>query len=148
MITSNISLNDVVIAYAADPNWVIQVRADSTVVLFHLEEQSDRQRFVLSNTDPEGTSALWTISSVTGGVRITSDGENKQLLMTSLSTSETEWYIDGKVAFGETVRIKNRKLKNCFMTLKEALPQDGSAILACSDIPGPSQQWRLDKPQS
>jgi len=143
------SLNDVIIAYAADPNYVIQVRADGKVILFHLEEQSDRQRFVLSSTYPEGTSApLWTISSVTGAVRIATDGENKPLLTTSLSTSETEWYIDGKVDFGEAVRIKNRKLKNFFMTLKEGQAQDGSAILACPDAPGPSQTWRLDKPQS
>jgi hypothetical protein len=144
MTTSEFSLNDIMIAIADDPTRVIQADSNGKLELWKLLEASDRQRFVLTKTD----SRFWTISSVTGGVRVATKGEAGPLVLSASSTSETEWFLEfvGELAYGIPVRFKSRTPDNHYMTVHGNA--DGSGEIRATPPSNYGQLWTLVQPKT
>jgi hypothetical protein len=144
MALPNIFLDGVIITHTESPTKVIQVDANNKLEIWDLLEQSDRQRFALSNT----TRGLWTISSVTGSMRISTDGANNQLVVSSSSTSETEWYLDfyqGVVGYGVPVTFRSRTPENLYMSPAGCYLNNGNAVLPV--VSNLCRYWTLVKPK-
>jgi hypothetical protein len=144
MSASDIFLDDIVIAVAGDPTAVIQVDANSKLEIWKLLEQSDRQRFALSQTDI----GFWTVSSVTGGARIATNGQGRQLVISSSSKSETEWSLEfeGELDYGIPIKFKSRTPANHYMTVHGNY--DGTGEIRATPPAGAGQVWKLVKPKT
>ena len=144
MTTPDNFMNDIVIVSAEDPDICIQVDANGKLEAWILLEDSDRQRFALSRTD----TGFWTISSVTGGARIATDGEGRQLVISSSSGSETEWSLEfeGELDYGVPIKLMSRNLPNHYMTVHSN--PDRSGEIRATPPAAYDQLWKLVKPKT
>jgi hypothetical protein len=144
MTMSDFSPHDIMIASTDDLKRVVQADSKGKLELWKLLEDSDRQRFVLTKTE----SRLWTISSVTGGVRVATKGEAGPLVLSASSTSETEWFLEfaGELDYGIPVRFRSRTPDNHYMTVHGNA--DGTGEIRATAPNNHGQLWTLLQPKT